>query len=177
MKHILGNVYHWIYCLPQKEAAALPLLFTAVFLWFRHKLECYRFWRWTVASLLLVWGAVILAQTVFIRPVSASEPSLIPFWCYITVLRGGEQELLRSAFMNTLMFYPGGLLALSLWGRKYLLPLLGCFAMLSVGIEVLQFLLNVGMAETDDVIHNVLGAAFGLLAARQYERYAVKSQT
>lgn len=174
MKELLREIYLWIYCLPQNDAAALPLLFTVGFLGLRSKLERFRFWRWIVTGLLLIWSAVILAQTVLARQEGDSTPSLIPFQCYITVLQGGEKELLRSASMNMLMFYPGGLLALSLWGKKYLLPLLSGFLVLSVTIEVSQFLLAVGVAETDDVIHNVLGAAFGLLAARQYEKHAVK---
>jgi len=175
MEQLLGWIYHWIYCLPRLEAVALALLFTSVFLWMRHKLERHRFWRWCVAGLLLIWTAVILMQTVLMRTVDNSAPSLVPFRCYITVLRGGEKELLRSAFMNVLMFYPGGLLSLTLWRRKYLLPLLGGFLVLSVGIEALQFLLGVGVAETDDVIHNVLGAALGLLVARQYGKHAIKA--
>lgn len=171
MKELLESIYLWIYRLPRKDAVALPLVGTVVFLGLRRKLERYRFWQWAVAGLLLIWMAVILAQTVLARQASGNALSLVPFRCYFEAYGGGEKELLRSASMNMLMFYPGGLLALSLWGRKYLLPLLGGFLVLSVGLEVLQFVLGVGVTETDDVIHNVVGAALGLLAARQYEKH------
>ena len=87
------------------------------------------------------------------------------------LLGGGERELLRSAFMNVLLFYPGALLLRSILPRGTgLLVVLGLFAA-TVVIEVCQFALQLGYAETDDVLHNTLGAVLGVLACRQYEKH------
>lgn len=63
--------------------------------------------------------------------------------------------------MNVLMFVPVGLLLGCTYkdiGWKRMLVVALC---LSVSIEVLQFILQKGFAELDDVMHNVLGAALG----------------
>jgi glycopeptide antibiotics resistance protein len=73
--------------------------------------------------------------------------------------------------MNVLLFYPGGVLAGSLWRRWRVLPMAAVFLLLSVAIELCQYAFAIGTTETDDVIHNTLGAFLGLLATRQYEKH------
>ena len=146
------------------------LVATGAFLWLRHRLERYRWWRFGMFGLLGFWAAVVLLQTVLRGWGEERMVSLIPFQCYITVFSGGEKELIRSALMNVLLFYPGGLLIRSLWPRPRVLPMVLGFLFASVTIELCQYLLGIGTTETDDVIHNTLGAALGILAARQYEK-------
>lgn len=123
--------------------------------------------------MLLCWLAVVLLQTIP-REQGTVELSLIPFQCYITVLQGGEEELIRSAFMNVFLFYPGGLILRSLWKRGRGIPLLLIFFFASVAIELCQYGFGLGTAETDDVIHNTLGAWLGIWAARQYEKHVAE---
>lgn len=167
---MLGRILHWIYCLPLKDAAVLAFGATVCFFWLRHRFEEKRWWRYSVMGLLGCWVAVVLVQTVVMRHGTGGRTlSLIPFRCYITVLSGGEKELIRSAFMNVLLFYPGGLLLRSLRRQRFLSMVL-CFALISVIIELCQYAFGLGTTETDDVIHNTFGAALGILAARQYEK-------
>ena len=89
--------------------------------------------------------------------------SLVPFASYATVLRGGN-------LMNVILFYPAGLLLVGFlgdrWKRygKILLILVIC-CLLSLGIEHLQYHLGIGLAETDDVLHNSLGGVIGAISS------------
>lgn len=171
---MLGRILHWIYCLPLDQAALLALAATGAFLWLRRRYESRRWWRAGLLALLACWAVVVLIQT-FLRDRTAGngQLSLIPFQCYITVLGGGEKELIRSAFMNLLLFYPGGLIGRSLWRRPGRLLIILLTA--SLVIETAQYALGLGVAETDDVIHNGLGALLGILAVRQYEKNTQKT--
>jgi glycopeptide antibiotics resistance protein len=128
----------------------------------------YRIWKSAVLLVLLLWTAAVVAQTVFRRTPDASfQPVWQPFQSYVDALKaGGQKELLRSNFMNAVLFYPAGMLVVSLlperWGfwRK-LLIVLALFTVLSFAIELTQFYYCLGVAQTDDVIHNVLGAWVG----------------
>ena len=130
-----------------------------------------------MACLLVLWLVTILWATVESRaPVSSgTRISLVPFASYATVLRGGNPELLRENLMNLFLFYPVGLLLAGLlpgsWNhrRKLLLILLVC-CFLSIGIELAQYRLSLGLAETDDVLHNALGGAVGVMVIRIVEK-------
>ncbi len=83
-----------------------------------------------------------------------------PFWSYSAIMEG-TVHVLPEIIMNVLVFFPVGFLLgfgfrCMTW-RKALMIGGG----ISVMIEVLQFLLKKGFAETDDVIHNVLGSMMG----------------
>ena len=115
--------------------------------------------------------AVILHQTVWNRG-SASENAiyLIPFHSYREVLNGGNPEILRSNFMNGILFYPAGLLMASLLPRKWpgwIRVMLPCILLIgfSAGIEYFQYSNQMGQTEIDDVIHNSLGALTGSLCS------------
>ena len=89
-----------------------------------------------------------------------------------------QPELYRAMLMNVFLFFPLGLtLSNALpqkwhrWGRIILTTLVGCA--LSAGIEYAQYRCALGLAETDDVICNTLGAFLGavsLLIARAIEK-------
>ena len=90
-----------------------------------------------------------------------------------------QPELYRAMLMNVFLFFPLGLtLSNALprkwhrWGRIILTTLVGCA--LSAGIEYAQYRCALGLAETDDVICNTLGAFLGstsLLAAHVIEKH------
>lgn len=120
--------------------------------------------------LFLVWVAVIALATLTARiPTELpAAPQLIPFHSYRAVMAGGNKEILRSNFMNVVLFYPAGLLGCELlpkgWGRvKKVILTVALFALLSAGIEFCQYHFALGQAEVDDVIHNTLGAFIGAL--------------
>lgn len=136
-------------------------------LWHRFGQRCW--WRPCCGILLGIWAWAVLWATVLSRqPGSGSQVQWLPLATYWSVLTGGDSELLRSAFMNMLLFFPGGLLCAGLAGckprsvRPVIVSFL-LFGLFSLGIELTQGFLQLGMAETDDVLHNVLGAAAGFV--------------
>lgn len=169
---MLERILHWVYCLPLWKAVMIALFVTGVFFWCHRSWKEKLWWKVTVSGLILCW-AVVAVYTVMVRDSGGQELSLIPFHTYITVFSGGQRELIRSAFMNVLLFYPGGLLTASLLPRKKRVWILVTFCLLSIAVEAGQYVLRLGVTETDDVLHNTLGALLGLLALRQYEKHNV----
>lgn len=119
---------------------------------------------------------IILYATILNRTPGNYELILAPF-ASLTAARV-QPELYRAMLMNIFLFFPLGLtLSNALpqkwhrWLRIALTTLIGCI--LSAGIEYAQYRCALGLAETDDVICNTLGAFLGavsLLAAHAIEK-------
>ena len=120
---------------------------------------------------------IILYATILNRTPGNYELILTPFATFTAALQ--QPELYREMLMNIFLFFPLGLtLSNALprkwhrWGRIILTTLVGCI--LSAGIEYAQYRYALGLAETDDVICNTLGAFIGstsLLIAPAIEKY------
>lgn len=113
-----------------------------------------------------------MAVTILSREIGiGSELSLVPFSSWINYFKGNNDEFLRTNIFNMLLFMPFGA---SLYAVRYtrssfkgLLMITSVSAMLlSVSVELGQWFLQCGEVETDDVIHNVLGAVIGVLLAK-----------
>lgn len=119
---------------------------------------------------------IILYATILTRTPGVPAVILTPF-AALTAARV-QPELYREMLMNVFLFFPLGLtLSNALpqkwhrWGRIALTTFVGCA--LSAGIEYAQYRCALGLAETDDVICNTLGAFLGatsLLAAHAIEK-------
>ena len=135
--------------------------------------------RWTMANFVLFCAAVIaiLYATILNRTPGNYELILTPFATFTAAQQ--QPELYREMLMNVFLFFPLGLtLSNALpqkwhrWGRIILTTLVGCA--LSAGIEYAQYRYALGLAETDDVICNTLGAFIGstsLLIAHAIEKH------
>ncbi len=165
---MLHSLFLWFYCLPIKDGVLLVMLGSVAYLILRQWLGKKCFWRPVIAVLFFVWLAVIAVATLMDRTtgVLPTAPKLVPFHSYRAVMAGENKEILRSNFMNIVLFYPAGLLAYELMskGRRpvtcvFLVITLSVLA--SIGIELCQYLFALGQAEADDVIHNALGALMG----------------
>lgn len=120
---------------------------------------------------------IILYTTILTRTPGVPAVILTPFAALAAARQ--QPELYREMLMNVFLFFPLGLtLSNALprkwhrWGRIILTTLVGCA--LSAGIEYAQYRYALGLAETDDVICNTLGAFLGaasLLAAHAIEKY------
>lgn len=120
---------------------------------------------------------IILYATILTRTPGSYELILTPFATFTAALQ--QPELYREMLMNIFLFFPLGLtLSNALprkwhrWGKIALTTLVGCA--LSAGIEYAQYRCALGLAETDDVICNTLGAFLGavsLLVAHAIEKY------
>lgn len=170
----MGQLFHLIYVQSLSSLTILTFGVLLVWWWVRHPLwvrgNCPGIWRGTALLLLLIWIAAVGYVTLLNRGEGEGMAILTPFWSYRAALApGGNLELLRSNFMNVLLFLPGGLLLGELasrhWRWRTVLLALLVSAVLSGGIETLQGLYRLGIAETDDVIHNTLGGLLGSLPA------------
>ncbi len=155
------------YCLPMVQVLCLLAVATMVFLLLKRKFGTRRLWKAAEALLLLGWLVVIGAATLAGRMEEAGQQVfLTPFHSYAAVWNGANPELLRSNFMNGVLFYPAGLWAASLLPTRWnwwvrLLSVLAVFTALSIGIEWCQYHFSLGQVEADDVLHNGLGTALG----------------
>lgn len=167
MTTFINTFFVWIFALPIMDILHLVAFLTFLFLLLRERYGALRRWRAGCGGFLILWLAAALWITLGNRVGEVwQEPVLIPLHSYYTVLTGGQRELLRSNFMNMLLFYPMGLLLASLLPSKRSAGRRGLFAallaaVLSAGIEFCQYRYMLGLAEVDDVLHNALGALLG----------------
>lgn len=165
---LLNAIFLWLYCMCIPEILLLFFILTVAFIAVKERLRGKTGWYIAVGILFLLWLVAVTWNTVIAREQIAdfSASSLVPFHSYYVVLKGGEQELLRSNFMNIILFYPAGLLGYGIlptcWSQKGRVFAITAFcALFSIGVEVCQYHFALGQAETDDVIHNTLGALIG----------------
>ena len=140
-----------------------------------------RQWRPGNLALLLMSAAVILYATLFSRA-EGGGLILTPF-AALAAARV-QPELYREMLMNVFLFFPLGLtLSNALprrwnrWLRIGVTTLAGC--LLSAGIEYAQYRFALGLAETDDVLCNTLGALLGaasLLVAHVIESHKERAR-
>lgn len=119
---------------------------------------------------------IILYATVLSRTPGRYDIILTPFAAFAAAHR--QPELYREMLMNVFLFFPLGLTLSNALSpkrrcrRRIALTTLVGF-ILSAGIELAQYHFSLGLAETDDVICNTLGAFVGstsLLLAHAIER-------
>lgn len=166
-RQLLNTVYAWpIFLLFLFTAAILSVL---LLLWLRFFEEKNKTFASTV--MLILSAFFILAVTVLSRDFgSVRELSLTPFASWTNYFNGSNDEYLRTNIFNMLLFMPFGAFLYAVGYpnisvKKCLIITAIAALFLSVGIEAVQFLLQCGETETDDVIHNVLGAVLGMLLA------------
>lgn len=140
--------------------------------------------RWAAINKVLFFlsTAVVLYTTLLTRTSGGYEVILTPF-AALAAARV-QPELYREMLMNVFLFFPLGLtLSNALprrwnrWLRIGVTTLAGC--LLSAGIEYAQYRFSLGMAETDDVLCNTLGALLGaasLLVAHAIESHKERAR-
>ena len=168
------------YCLPIWKTVAG--LFLVLLLWCVLSHRCSRarshlwIWKMVCGVAFLLWVIAILYVTLLSRSSGDGAVYLLPFHQLFSVLQGGNPEILRSAWMNVLLFVPLGMLLPELFpadwplSRRLLAAALASQA-LSAGIELMQWRWTLGTAETDDVLANTLGAVIGVLSTRLGRAY------
>jgi len=122
-----------------------------------------RAWRKDSGLLLVEYVILIYCSTVVFREYSENVGhDFSPFWSY-RAIGNGRDDLLAENLMNVVVFVPVGLLlscvSHRLKWRMVLLIGLG----ISLSIEALQYFYHKGFSEFDDVFHNTLGCAIGII--------------
>ena len=166
---IIGKLLPWVYTLDFTDMTILLIICSILFCSIHKRFLQSRVWKLIVAVLLIATFAGILYITLGTRTNGEiGQIRLIPLHSYREVINGGNPEILRSNFMNTVLFYPIGLLATALLPERWcgvsrcVITILLCVA-LSTGIEYVQYICVLGQCEIDDVIHNTIGALAGSL--------------
>ena len=107
---------------------------------------------------------VVVCSTIIFRPsiiCGFDRLELIPFWTYWAVVVHTPGVSVWDIVLNVVLFMPHGFLIkllypkLELW--KMILIAVGC----SMIIETNQYFFEKGIAQTDDIMHNVLGGVIG----------------
>lgn len=107
---------------------------------------------------------VVLSYTLLSRTQIVSKNlELTLFWSYERIFLHQDKKIAMEVFENILFFIPFGILEGKLLDKKKhgLIWIAFSAAGLSIGIEAMQYLTRLGLCETDDVIHNALGALIG----------------
>ena len=109
----------------------------------------------------VLYLCIVYASTVLSRDVTPGRGwALMPFWSYDQWMQGNE-VFLTYIVLNILMLLPVGFSLSFVWqDRKRILWLGFAFSCL---IEVSQLLTGRGLFEIDDILHNTLGVALGIL--------------
>ena len=125
---------------------------------------------WSVINL-VVWIGVILfiiSWTLF-RTSSKRAVRIIPFSSF--VVARSSPEIYRSVVANFLLFIPYGMtlpfvidFVYKKRFRHQARITIITASVFSACIEICQYMLTIGLCETDDVIFNTLGAAVGTLS-------------
>lgn len=123
-------------------------------------------WRWICALGMVLWIYAVLKATILFRGQKELPPIWTPFQQIYDLMHGGNPEILRSIWMNILLFIPGGVILPELFPAKWcnrskVILTVILTMLLSLGIELAQWHWQLGQAETDDVIANTLGAFLG----------------
>ena len=167
---------HYLYTCSLPTAALILLCMAVLWPFFSVRTKSY---GWSIINFSLFLGSLtfILFATILTRTPGDYEAILTPF-ASLTAARI-QPELYREMLMNVFLFFPLGLTLSNALPRKWhrwlriiLTTLVGCA--LSAGIEYAQYRYALGLAETDDVICNTLGAFIGstsLLIAHAIEKY------
>lgn len=163
----MTTLLNLFYRLPLEFIAPSFFLGSLLFLMLRERLGDRRWCRRGIAVILVLWFAAALWITVLSRTTwDGYVTETVPFHSYRKMLATGNEEILRSNFMNVALFVPAGLLTAALlpehWSRRRLLMTVVIpLALVSFGIEFAQFHWMLGEPEIDDVLHNTLGAVLG----------------
>lgn len=128
-------------------------------------------WSWTrgtrkglkyvLVLLLIEYVLLIYCSTVFFRNTGKLQYDFIPFWSYRDYFNGVNRRLLAENIMNMVVFVPVGMLTGVAFRGMTWKKVMVIGMWLSIGIEVLQFVLKRGFSEVDDVMHNTIGCLIG----------------
>ena len=163
---------HFIYTQPPLLIILIMAAVLALWSYLAAKIDTTIYWRRANLLLALLSLAAIVYATILSRSEGSSGLILAPFAALAAAQR--QPELYREMLMNVFLFFPPGLAlsnalpqTLRRRSRIGLTALFGC--LVSACIEFAQYRFSLGLAETDDVICNTLGAFVGacsLLLAR-----------
>ena len=125
--------------------------------------------RITPRPLLVAYVVFILFETVIGRKPGVGRVELVPFWSY------SHPELRMEILLNYVLFIPFGCLLHLCFGEKFGLRVVIAGLLLSVSIELIQLLFNIGVFEFDDMIGNTVGCLIGAVVGKMVRKKKKKT--
>lgn len=113
-----------------------------------------------VASISLILWSTLLIRT----PGTEHQANFIPLWSWHKGFLQGNEEIRLQIYFNILLFLPFGFFSQLSKARPLGRTILRGF-LLSLFIEMCQYIFRLGLFEWDDMIHNTLGCVLGCLCA------------
>lgn len=157
---MISHLFHIVYVTKLPTAIMVTLLLVIV--WSIFGAVLYRKLRIVCAIAVILYTAIVLYATIFMRTRTVTAYDFIPFSSFQKAVE--QREIYRSMLMNTILFVPLGLTLPFVFkgstAKRILLTVLIGFVF-SVCIEAAQYIFSIGQAETDDVICNTVGTALG----------------
>ena len=159
-------MFRLIYTMPLYKVCLVMVLLLELWAYYRAYLPKKLFWSMNLCMLVVAVSAV-LYLTVFSRKVGTYDIFLVPFSALSEAKK--EPERYRSMLMNVFLFFPLGMACANAFSdkmkmRRRLILVFAIGFALSKAVEYIQYRFSLGMAETDDVICNTLGAFVGSLS-------------
>ncbi len=143
------------------------LIWSKIELEFSSNPKALKKWKLFNCILALISLSAILYMTFLTRSGGGSDLRLTPFYSF--ELAKSNPEMYRTMMMNVVLFLPWGLSLGVILPKK--IPIAAVVlitalsgALLSLGIEFLQYWFELGVCEIDDVICNTFGAFMGSLS-------------
>jgi len=169
-------MYYFFYTLPIHCTVFLFLLGISLWEGIRRLLCRSRLFRVGCLLAVVLWLYIVFGITVFSRNADTFEIFLIPLYQFWLVLNGGNPEVIRTFWMNMLMFAPCGFFLPELLPAAWSERRIRSFTVLtaaavSLAVEVIQYTGHFGRAETDDVIANTLGVLLSLLLLSRLKKF------
>lgn len=130
-------------------------------------------WKWINTIFFISTVLLIIAVTLFFRKIEAKGFSLIPFSSF--EIAKTHSDVYQEMMLNVVLFFPVGLTMPFVINRITDHPVIITITtscILSVFIEIFQYLFNRGYAEIDDVIFNTLGVVVGSVSFFVYKRFS-----
>ncbi len=122
-------------------------------------------------SLFVEYILVVLCSTVVFRSYFAeARIEYMPFWDYVAIANKTPGVSVWDIILNVVLFLPFGFLLSAImptWNWWNVLLSGCCF---SFCIESMQFIISKGIAQTDDLMHNSLGALLGYFIFRMMRK-------
>lgn len=130
----------------------------------RFQAQKQQIWKELHLILLMICVALFLCVSLLNR-VSVSDQQWPPvFWSYKLAFIEGSYDHFQEIYLNVLAFLLISLFALELFqSRAGKCAVLFACVLLSVSVESMQYFFSLGLAETDDIISNILGVILGAL--------------
>ena len=119
--------------------------------------------------LLILWGVVLIFVTILSRePTYSSQMIVDPlraikhFWKYRNAQGTWKYQGLEGILLNILLFVPGGYMLSAQWRciDKWWKALM-CGFLLSLTIEIVQYITSYGCFDVADIINNSFGSILG----------------